>query len=116
LAGDIGPAQILVTSDNAAQGQDLIIIGVSNHDRPGLLSEISKCLARMKLQCHRTEAAVVGLRSYSVWRCELLESNGNDLNKNIWESLKVYKSLVFYDKIIGWSSIFHFLNSFFKYC
>jgi len=91
LAGDIGPAQILVTSDNAAQGQDLIIIGVSSHDRPGLLSEISKCLARMKLQCHRTEAAVVGLRSYSVWRCELLESNGNDLNKKIWESLKVYK-------------------------
>lgn len=102
LSGDIGPPQILVSYDNnvALYDQDLIIIGVNSHDRPGLLNEISKCLTGLKLQCHRAEAAVVGLRSLSVWRCERLDttniidvegsSDSNILNE-IWESLKVKK-------------------------
>jgi len=102
LSGDIGPPQILVSYDNnvALYGQDLIIIGVNSHDRPGLLNEISKCLTGLKLQCHRAEAAVIGLRSLSVWRCERLDtpnimdvegiSDTNILNE-IWESLKVQK-------------------------
>jgi hypothetical protein len=95
LSGGIGPPQILVSYDNnvAAYDQDLIIIGVNSHDRPGLLNEISKCLTGMKLQCHRAEAAVIGLRSLSVWRCERLErstiTNGSDVLNEIWESLKV---------------------------
>lgn len=95
LSSDIGPPQILVSFDNnvAAYDKKLIVIGVNSHDRPGLLNAISKCLTAMKLQCHRAEAAVVGLRSLSVWRCERLErstnhSDGNILNE-IWESLKV---------------------------
>jgi hypothetical protein len=102
LSGDIGPPQILVSYDNnvALYVQDLIIIGVNSHDRPGLLNEISKCLTGLKLQCHRAEAAVIGLRSLSVWRCERLDtpniidvegsSDTNILNE-IWESLKVQK-------------------------
>jgi serine/threonine protein kinase len=65
----------------------MVIIGINSPDRPGLLNKISKCLTQMKLQCHRTEAAVIGLRSFSVWRCERLEREGNDLNE-IWVSLK----------------------------
>lgn len=88
LAGEIDPAQILVSYDSASHDNDLVIIGVNSRDRPGLLHDVSKCLVRMSLQCHRTEAAVVGIRSFSVWRCERLKENGNDL-EDIWESLKV---------------------------
>lgn len=59
----------------------MVIIGINSPDRPGLLNKISKCLAEMQLQCHRTEAAVIGIRSLSVWRCERLERSRNDLNE-----------------------------------
>jgi serine/threonine protein kinase/predicted amino acid-binding ACT domain protein len=59
----------------------MVIIGINSPDRPGLLNKISKCLAEMQLQCHRTEAAVIGVRSFSVWRCERLERHRNDLNE-----------------------------------
>lgn len=96
LSGDIGPPQILVSFDSIAPMyyQHLILIGVNSHDRPGLLNEISKCLTELNLQCHRTEAAVIGLRSLSVWQCEQLETRtmdnegsgaSSDILNLIWE-------------------------------
>ena len=52
------------------EDQDLVVVGIDAPDRPGLLLDISKCLARLKLELHHTEAAVRNSRSLSIWRCE----------------------------------------------
>lgn len=88
LAGDVDASQIVVTNDSSVQDKDLVVIGVNARDRPGLLYDISKTLVRLNLQCHRTEAAVVGLRSLSVWRCEQVDNSTND-QVDVWESLRV---------------------------
>lgn len=64
-------AQIVISSDKRSH---LVLIGVNARDRPGLLLDISKCLLRLDLQLHRTEAAVLDERSVSVWRCTYLEN------------------------------------------
>lgn len=64
-------AQIIITSDKRSH---LVLIGVNARDRPGLLLDISKCLLRLDLQLHRTEAAVLDERSVSVWRCTYMEN------------------------------------------
>ena len=71
-----GPAKVIVIVDS----QDLehvIIIGISSHDRPGLLRDISCGIGSLGLQVHHTEASVIQSRSISVWRCELIGGGGN---------------------------------------
>jgi K+/H+ antiporter YhaU regulatory subunit KhtT len=58
--------RIIVTIDR----DNLVVIAVDTVDRSGLMLDISKCLARLELELHHTEAAVVGTRSLSIWRCE----------------------------------------------
>jgi hypothetical protein len=65
-----------------------VVIGIDAHDRPGLLLDLSKGLSSLRLNLRHTEASVVGQRSLSVWRCELLESSLPDLEE-IWSVLNV---------------------------
>jgi len=87
LLKDEDSSQILVAFESVL-GNDSVIIGVNSRDRPGLLHNISKGILRLNLQCQRTEAAVVGLRSLSVWRCERLHETSIGV-EIIWEVLKV---------------------------
>ena len=66
--------------------KDLVVIGVDSRDRPGLLLDISKGLLRLRLQLHHTEAAVVGGRSLSIWRCEPIGAEIPDLEE-VWTVL-----------------------------
>lgn len=66
--------------------RDLVVIGIDARDRPGLLLDVSKGLASLRLNLRHTEASVVGQRSLSVWRCEVLESALPDLEE-IWSVL-----------------------------
>ena len=66
----------------------LVVIGVDVRDRPGLLLDISKALSSLKLNVRHTEACVVGQRSISIWRCELIETDIADLDA-IWSVLNV---------------------------
>ncbi len=72
----------------AVKENDLVLIGVDVRDRPGLLLDISKALASLNLNIRHTEASVVGQRSVSVWRCELVDSDILDLDA-IWSVLNV---------------------------
>jgi Trk K+ transport system NAD-binding subunit len=63
--------------NNSSQNKDRIIVtrqkgvlilAVDAPDRPGLLLDISKCLARLHLDLLHTEAAVLEGRSLSIWR------------------------------------------------
>lgn len=78
-----GAPQVVVTSDH-----EYVVIGVNAADRPGLLLDISKGLLRLNLSLRHTEAAVVGARSVSIWRCELIDSEIPDLEE-IWSVLNV---------------------------
>jgi predicted amino acid-binding ACT domain protein len=73
-------AQVVVTT-NSSDSRRLVLIGVNAPDRPGLLLDISKGLLRLNLQLHHTEAAVVGERSVSVWRCTHLEDKEADMEE-----------------------------------
>jgi UTP:GlnB (protein PII) uridylyltransferase len=64
-------AQVVISADTRSH---LVLIGVNARDRPGLLLDISKCLLRLDLQLHRSEAAVLEDRSVSVWRCTYMEN------------------------------------------
>ena len=65
--------QIDIVIDNRSDNR-LVLVGINARDRPGLLLDISKCLLRLDLQLHRTEAAVLEERSVSVWRCTYNEN------------------------------------------
>ncbi|GMI20563.1 hypothetical protein TrRE_jg10071, partial [Triparma retinervis] len=67
----LAPATVVVSPDPLTSKKNVILLGVNAPDRPGLLHDISKGLARLSLQALRTEAHVVGLRSASIWRCEV---------------------------------------------
>ncbi|KAL7518562.1 hypothetical protein ACHAWX_003377 [Stephanocyclus meneghinianus] len=82
-----GPAKVVAVFDTQDL-HDVVIIGVNAHDRPGLLLDISRRLHSMGLQLHHTEAAVVSTRSFSVWRCELLEEDSNVDADEILSNLK----------------------------
>jgi len=56
--------RIIITVD-----QKTIVIGIETADRSGLLLDLSKCLARLQMELHHTEAAVKHGRSLSIWRC-----------------------------------------------
>ena len=73
-------AQVVVAT-NCRDTRLLLLIGVNAPDRPGLLLDISKGLLQLSLQLHHTEAAVVGERSVSVWRCEHLEGKETDIEE-----------------------------------
>ena len=85
LAGEIDPPQIVVANDIAA-GKALLAIGVSCLDRDGLLHDLSKGIVQLQLQCHHTEAKVIGQRSFSIWRCECLKQVDVE---EIWVVMKV---------------------------
>ena len=67
----LAPATVVVAPDPTTSKKNVILIGINAPDRPGLLHDISKGLSRLSLQALRTEASVVGLRSVSIWRCEV---------------------------------------------
>jgi hypothetical protein len=74
---------IVVTSDH-----EYVVVGVNAVDRAGLLLDVSKGLLSLKLSLRHTEASVVGPRSISIWRCELVDSDLPDLEE-IWSVLNV---------------------------
>jgi UTP:GlnB (protein PII) uridylyltransferase len=81
--------KVVVTSEH-----DFVVIGVDARDRPGLLLDVSKGLSRLNLNLRHTEASVVGSRSISIWRCELVDAELPD-PEEIWSVLNVseYKDL-----------------------
>ena len=84
---DTNTTQVVVAADH-----EFVVIGTNAHDRPGLLLDISKGLLRLNLSLRHTEAAVVGTRSISIWRCELLDSELPDMEE-IWSVLNVSTSI-----------------------
>lgn len=83
------PPQIVVTTDYHESGNhQLVLVGINARDRPGLLLDISKGLLRLELQLRHTEAAVIGERSISIWRCEFLGTQLPDVEE-IWSVLNV---------------------------
>ena len=82
-AGTLRPHKVVVTSDN-----EFVVAGVDARDRPGLMLDISKGLSRLNLNLRHTEASVVGARSISIWRCELVNADLPDLEE-IWSVLNV---------------------------
>jgi di/tricarboxylate transporter len=81
------PAKTVVAIDG-----DLIVVGINAHDRPGLLLDLSKGLLRLRLQLRHTEAAVLGDRSVSIWRCEVIDNELPDLEE-IWSVLSALLSV-----------------------
>jgi len=80
-------SRVVVTEQ---EDQDLVVVAIDTLDRPGLLLDISKCLARLQLELHHTEADVCNTRALSIWRCE--PSSGMDVSlPEIWS---VIQSLV----------------------
>jgi di/tricarboxylate transporter len=71
--------RIIVTMDS----DNLVALAVDTVDRSGLMLDISKCLARLQLKVHHTEAAVVGTRSLSIWRCECSQPPSHSADE-IW--------------------------------
>ena len=83
------PPQIVVTMDyHDSESQQLVLVGISSYDRPGLLLDISKGLLRLELQLRHTEAAVIAERSISMWRCQFLGTSSLDVDE-IWSVLNV---------------------------
>jgi uncharacterized protein with PhoU and TrkA domain len=70
--------KVVVTSE-----QSFVIVGVDARDRPGLLLDLSKGLLRLNLTLRHSEASVVGDRSISIWRCEVIGEDLPDLEE-IW--------------------------------
>jgi di/tricarboxylate transporter len=71
LLNSLAPATIVVTPDPLTSKKNVILIGVNASDRPALLHDLSKGMKKLSLQTLHNEASVVGLRSISVWRCEV---------------------------------------------
>jgi len=73
-----GAHKVVVTSEH-----DFVIVGVDARDRPGLLLDISKGLLQLNLTLRHSEASVIGSRSVSIWRCEVIEAELPDVEE-IW--------------------------------
>jgi Citrate transporter len=71
-------AQVVVVTHISDSSRRLVLIGINAPDRPGLLLDVSKGLLRLNLSLNHTQAAVVGERSVSVWRCAPLEDKEAD--------------------------------------
>jgi len=88
LFGEHDPTKIIIVKDTNIRFGDkpMVMIAVNCRDRPGLLLDISRGLLRLSLQLHHSEAAVIGFRSLSVWRCEALEDAVADIQE-MWSVL-----------------------------
>jgi di/tricarboxylate transporter len=73
-----GAHKVVVASE-----QGFVICGIDARDRPGLLLDISKGLLQLNLTLRHSEASVIGIRSISIWRCEVIEAELPDLEE-IW--------------------------------
>ncbi len=73
-----GAHKVVVTSEH-----DFVIVGINARDRPGLLLDISKGLLQLNLTLRHSEASVIGSRSISIWRCEVIEAELPDVEE-IW--------------------------------
>ena len=71
-----GPSKVVVAIDTQDL-EDVVIVGINAVDRPGLLLDISRGLHSLGLQLHHTEASVILGRSISIWRCALIDEDGN---------------------------------------
>mmetsp|Transcript_26730 Transcript_26730/g.53353 ORF Transcript_26730/g.53353 Transcript_26730/m.53353 type:complete len:1289 (+) Transcript_26730:191-4057(+) len=80
-----GPSKIVVVLDSSDL-EDMVLVGINANDRPGLLLDISRGLHSLGLQLHHTEAAVIQDRSFSIWRCEVMNSAHSDADE-IWSIL-----------------------------
>lgn len=79
-----GSSRVVVANQ---EDHDLVVVAIDTLDRPGLMMDISKCLARLHLELHHTEAAVHNSRSLSIWRCE--PSSGMDESMSeIWSIIQ----------------------------
>lgn len=94
LFEEYDPTKIIIVKDSNIRYGDkpMVMIAVNCRDRPGLLLDISRGLLRLSLQLHHSEAAVIGFRSLSVWRCEALEDAVADIQE-MWSVLNVSFSL-----------------------
>ncbi|KAL7469645.1 hypothetical protein ACHAXS_009900 [Conticribra weissflogii] len=91
---DASSATLLATETRTIvaehEDQDLLVLAIDAPDRPGLLLDISKCLARLSLELRHTEAAVRNGRSLSIWRCQSSSSSSSsdgaadDRTSEIW--------------------------------
>ncbi|GMI01604.1 hypothetical protein TrVE_jg9815 [Triparma verrucosa] len=71
LLNSLAPAMVVVAPDPTTSKKNVIFVGVNASDRVGLLHDLSKGMSKLGLQALHTEASVVGLRSVSIWRCEV---------------------------------------------
>jgi len=75
------PAISLGTNDPSTivdvEEDGVISIGVNSPDRNNLLLDISRGLSRLDLEIRNSEAAVVGRRSISVWKCAPHQKDNN---------------------------------------
>ena len=71
MLNTLAPPSVVVASDPTTPKKNVVLVGVNAPDRQGLLHDISKGLARLSCNAMHTEASVVGLRSVSIWRCEV---------------------------------------------
>jgi K+/H+ antiporter YhaU regulatory subunit KhtT len=76
--------RVIVTATD--DDTNLVILAIDTADRSGLLLDLSKCIARLQLELHHTEAAVRHGRSLSIWRCESKKLNDEYLAE-IWTVL-----------------------------
>jgi len=64
------PDQVVVVRVGGEEADGVFTLGVDAVNRVGLLHDISSGLTRLRVSICRSEAAVVGHRSISIWRCE----------------------------------------------
>lgn len=83
---------------------DFVVVGVDARDRPGLLLDISKGLSRLRLNLRHTEASVVGSRSLSIWRCELVDIADLPDLEEIWSVLNVSSLILYFIRFEGYKS------------
>lgn len=71
--------RVVVISENG-----FVVVGVEAYDRPGLLLDISKGLVRLNLNLRHSEASVIGNRSISIWRSEVVKATDLPDLEEIW--------------------------------
>ncbi|KAJ8602354.1 hypothetical protein CTAYLR_004240 [Chrysophaeum taylorii] len=75
----LAPPRVVALPDDTASDL-MIFLAVDVADRPGVLRDISDVLLReLALQVRFSEAAVVGRRSISIWRCEVIHRGHDDV-------------------------------------
>ena len=71
MLDSLAPTSVVISPDPTTAKKNVILIGVNASDRVGLLHDVSRGMSKLGLQALHTEASVVGLRSVSIWRCEV---------------------------------------------